>query len=161
MHQDFIAMCPSLIMLFVTKPLFQCWHVHWQLELSALLGFYLKVFAGSKAWICFILQIASAFTGKVMKEMNCDVLRSTSHGYFNPSSCWQRINIWKQGGLSRRTATSGWKKQHRSPEDLSLFHTMRARPLVIAGPLSPSHMLLYALFLATIMRVPWRHSGVN
>lgn len=48
---------------------------------------------------------------KVMKEMNCDVLGSTSCRYFNPSSCWQHINIWKQGGLSRLTATSSWKKQ--------------------------------------------------
>lgn len=56
--------------------------------------------------------------GKVMKEINCDMLGSTSRRYFNPPSCWQHITIWKQGGLSRRTATSSWKKclfSKRSP----------------------------------------------
>lgn len=45
-------------------------------------------------------------------------------------------------------------------QKIFLFST-RVRPLVMAGPLSPSHMLLGALFLATIMRVPWCHSSVN
>lgn len=43
--------------------------------------------------------------------MNCDVLGSTSCRYFNPSSCWQHINIWKQRGLAPLTATSSWKRQ--------------------------------------------------
>lgn len=60
--------------------------------------------------------------GKVMKEINCDVLGSTSHRYFNPPSCWQHITIWKQGGLSRRAATSSWKKMPFLQKDFPLFY---------------------------------------
>jgi len=55
---------------------------------------------------------------KVMKDMNCDVLGSTSCGYFNPSSCWQHINIWKQGGLSQFTLPPAEKSNAFSPKDL-------------------------------------------
>lgn len=58
----------------------------------------------------FNCRMSQLLQRKVMKEINCDVLGSTSHRYFNPPSCWQHITIWKQGGLSRRTATSSWKK---------------------------------------------------
>lgn len=65
---------------------------------------------GVKHGFLFNCRMSHLLQGEVMKEINCDVLGSTSHGYFNPPSCWQHITIWKQGGLSRRTATSSWKK---------------------------------------------------
>jgi len=94
----------------------------------------------------------SFYREKVMEEMNCDVLRSTSCRYFNLSGGTLTYGS-KEGCVDAPLPPPG-KKQRLSAKDLSPFHTMRVRPLVIAGPSSPSHMLLYALFLATIMRVP-------
>lgn len=114
-------MHPSPIMLFAQTPsspadMFTgCWSFQTSQD------FTWRFSLGAKHEFLFNCRMSQLLQGKVMKEINCDVLGSTSHRYFNPPSCWQHITIWKQGGLSRRTATSSWKNAF-SPKAFPFLH---------------------------------------